>query len=229
MIIVDSIAHKCMPVSRTLKPGGKIAALCRRRFPQQHYTRADLQDEGKKEEQQLSEKPVRVGVRDRVWGLDLGLTSALSKPLQVASPDCASLYSASLELRVPGRPARVNGGYKKLRHAAPAVHPAADNGKERKDLPYPSARFSRKQNNDNAPHWKWHDDARQGPPNSASCHPSRSPGRSIPRLQETNKGNIKFTDSRIPCKRDILQSGLHTSMQTDIPFHKHFQSLQGIK
>lgn len=43
MIIVDSVAHKCMPVSRTLEPGGKIAALSRRRFTEQHYTRADLQ------------------------------------------------------------------------------------------------------------------------------------------------------------------------------------------
>lgn len=35
------------------------------------------------------------------------LTSALSKPLQVASPDWASLYSASLELSILGPP--VNG------------------------------------------------------------------------------------------------------------------------
>lgn len=65
MIIVDSVAHKCMPVSRTLEPGGKIAALSRRRFPQRHYTRADL----KEREQQLSEKPfgVGVGVKSRGW------------------------------------------------------------------------------------------------------------------------------------------------------------------
>lgn len=61
-------------------------------------------------------------------GVGIGLTSA-SKPLQVASPDCDSLYSASIRLSVLGPPARVNGGYKKLRHAAPAVHPAADNAK----------------------------------------------------------------------------------------------------
>lgn len=38
-----------------------------------------------------------------VWKM---LTSALSKPLQVASPDWASLYSASLELSILGPPAK---------------------------------------------------------------------------------------------------------------------------
>lgn len=164
MIIVDSIPHKCMPVSRTLEPGGKIAALRRRRFSQRHYSRANLAGR----------------VKRRIWMLTLwmgfdSLTSALSKPLQVASPDCASLYSASFELSMLGPPARVI----KQKGCSRTIFQLFV-----WRFSYPSARrFSRKQSNDNAPHSKWHDDVRQDPPDTVSSRPSMWPDTLVPQLQ----------------------------------------------
>lgn len=109
------------------------------------------------------------------------LTSALSKPLQVASPDWASLYSASFELSMLGPPAkgtsvRVLGPKQKF--ILFALWGDA----------YPSARrFSRRQSSDSAPRSKWHGGARRGRPSSVSCRPSRLPGKSAPRLQREDQ------------------------------------------
>lgn len=153
------------------------------------------------------------------------LTSALSKPLQVASPDWASLYSASLELSVLGPPA--NEVYKSSDNVATVC----------KEIAYPSARrFSRKQSNDNVPHSKWHDDATQDRPNSGNCHPSKSPGMSTPQLQcNTRNVRVRFNNntkstaliaaypySRCPGRRDkpensIAGDSLRCSSQYSTP------------
>ena len=52
-------------------------------------------------------------------------------------------------------------------------------------------KFFHKQNNDNAPHSKWHDDAKPNPPNNANCHLSKRPNMSAPQLQWRKNNNSK--------------------------------------